>query len=99
MSTAWQLQDATSRFGEVVEEALHSGPQTVTQQGEPLVVVVSIDTWRRVSGPVRSLKAFLRAAPLDGVDLTREVGDRPDAELPLPHDGLGQHLRRFVQRR
>lgn len=82
MSTAWQLQDAKNRFSEVVEEALHSGPQTVTRRGEPVVVVVAIDTWRRISGPVPSLKSFLRSAPLDGVDLSREGGDRPDIVLP-----------------
>jgi antitoxin Phd len=59
MSTPWQLQDAKNRFSEVVEEALHSGPQTVTRRGEPVVVIVAIDTWRRVSGPVPNLKAFL----------------------------------------
>lgn len=82
MSTAWQLQDATNRFSEVVEEALQSGPQTVTRRGEPVVVVVAIDTWRRVSGAAPNLKAFLRAAPLDGVDLSRDVGERSDVVLP-----------------
>lgn len=82
MSIVWQLQDAKNRFSEVVEEALHSGPQTVTRRGEPVVVVVAIDTWRRVSAPVPSLKSFLRSAPLDGVDLSRDVGDRLDVVLP-----------------
>src|SRR5688572_11939700 len=82
MSTVWQLQDAKNRFSEVVEEALRSGPQTVTRRGEPVVVVVSIDTWRRVAGPAPSLKAFLRSAPLEEVDLAREDGDRPEIVLP-----------------
>ena len=82
MSTAWQLQDAKNRFSEVVEQALHSGPQTVTRRGEPVVVVVAMDTWRRVSGPTPSLKSFLRSAPLDGVDLSRDGGERLDVVLP-----------------
>ncbi len=82
MSTAWQLQDAKNRFSEVVEEALHSGPQTVTRRGEPVVVVVAIETWRRVAGPVPSLKSFLRSAPLEGVDTSRDIGDRLDVALP-----------------
>lgn len=82
MSTAWQLQDAKNRFSEVVEEALHSGPQTVTRRGEPVVVVVAMDTWRRVSRPVPSQKSFFRSAPLDGVELSREGGERPDVVLP-----------------
>lgn len=82
MSTVWQLQDAKNRFSEVVEEALQSGPQTVTRRGVPVVVIVAIDTWLRVSGPVPSLKAFLRSAPLDGLELSRDAGDRPDVVLP-----------------
>ena len=82
MSTAWQLQDAKNRFSEVVEEALQSGPQTVTRRGEPVVVVVAIDTWRRVSGPAPNLEAFLPSAPLDGIDLSRDLGERPDVVLP-----------------
>jgi len=82
MSTAWQLQDAKNRFSEVVEEALHAGPQTVTRRGEPVVVIVAIETWRRVSGPVPSLKSFLRSAPLDGLELSRDDGERPDVALP-----------------
>lgn len=82
MTNAWQLQEAKNRFSEVVEEALHTGPQTVTRRGEPVVVVVAIDTWRRLAGPAPSLKDYLRAAPLDGLDLTREEGDRADVALP-----------------
>lgn len=82
MSTPWHLPDAKNRFSQVVEEALHSGPQVVTRHGEPVVVVVAVDTWRRVSGPVASLKDFLRSAPLDGIDLSRDVGDRSDVGLP-----------------
>jgi antitoxin Phd len=81
MSTAWQLQEAKNRFSEVVDEALQNGPQTVTRRGEPVVVVVAIDTWRRMVEPPPSLKAWLRQAPLDGLDLLREADERPDAEL------------------
>ncbi len=81
MSTAWQLQEAKNRFSEVVEEALHNGPQTVTRRGEPVVVVVAIDTWRRIAGPSPSLKEYLRTAPLEGLDLTREHVERDDVVL------------------
>lgn len=82
MATAWQLQEAKNRFSEVVEEALSAGPQTVTRRGEPVVVVVAIDTWRRLVGPRPSLKEYLRAAPLEGLDLTRDEGERADVVLP-----------------
>lgn len=82
MSTRWQLQDAKNRFSEVVEQALHAGPQTVTRRGEEVVVVVAIETWRRLAGLGPSLKAHLRAAPLDGLELSRDRGERDDVVLP-----------------
>jgi antitoxin Phd len=82
MSTPWQLQEAKNRFSEVVEDALRVGPQTVTRRGEPVVVVVAVQTWQRLVGPTPSLKDYLRSAPLAGLDLTREEGERDDVVLP-----------------
>lgn len=82
MARAWQLQEAKNRFSEVVDEALRTGPQTVTRRGEPVVVVVSVETWRAVSSPRPSLKDHLRAAPLKGLDLGRDGAERPPVELP-----------------
>ncbi|PAT37990.1 prevent-host-death protein [Vandammella animalimorsus] len=42
MSTTWPVQEAQSRFGEVIERALREGPQTVTQRGKPVVRVVAV---------------------------------------------------------
>lgn len=82
MSDPWQLQEAKNRFSEVVEDALHEGPQTVTRRGEPVVVVVAIETWRRLTVPAPSLKDYLRSAPLEGLELSRELGEREDPVLP-----------------
>jgi len=82
MSTTWQLQDAKNRFSEVVEDALRVGPQIVTRRGEPVVIVVAIETWRKMAEPGPSLKDYLRIAPLDGLDLSRENADREDVVLP-----------------
>ena len=71
-----------TRFSEVVDDALQFGPQTVTRRGEPVVVVVAIETWRRMAEPAPSLKDYLRAAPLDGLDLSREDAERSDVALP-----------------
>jgi prevent-host-death family protein len=79
---AWQLQDAKNRFSEVVDRALETGPQTVTRRGVPVVVVVAVDSWRRLAGVGPSLKDYLRAAPLDGLDLARDEAERPDVDLP-----------------
>ncbi len=82
MSTAWQLQDAKNRFSRVVEEAIHEGPQTVTRRGEPVVVIVSIETWERLSGTRPGLKEYLRQGGLDGLDLSRDDAERVPVELP-----------------
>jgi prevent-host-death family protein len=65
-----------------VDEALSTDPQTVPRRGEPVVVVVAIETWRRLAEPRPSLKACLRSAPLEGLDLERDAGERADTVLP-----------------
>ncbi len=82
MPTAWQLQDAKNRFSKVVEEALHEGPQTVTRRGEPVVIVVSIDTWEKLTEARPSLKDYLRSGPLGELDLTRDNEERREVSLP-----------------
>ena len=73
MAKKWQLQEAKNRFSEVVEEALHRGPQTVTRHGKETVVVLSIKDYKKLAGPKESLFEFLQNSPLKGVelDLTR----------------------------
>ncbi|MCA9494594.1 MAG: type II toxin-antitoxin system prevent-host-death family antitoxin [Myxococcales bacterium] len=59
-------------ISQVVEDAVRDGPQTVTRRGVPVVVVVSVETWERMSGSGPSLKAYLRDGALDGLDLHRD---------------------------
>ena len=70
MSKKWQLQEAKNRFSEVVEEALHHGPQTVTRHGEETVIVLSIKDYRKLSGQRKeSFAEFMMKSPLRGVEL------------------------------
>jgi len=39
----WQVQQAKSRFSELMERALTDGPQVITRHGRPLVKVVAAD--------------------------------------------------------
>lgn len=59
----WQLQEAKSRFSEVVELSLREGPQMVTRRGHDAVVVLSANEYRRLSGASSSLFRVLRNAP------------------------------------
>jgi antitoxin Phd len=43
----WQLQTARSRFSELFDAALGSGPQRVTRHGRQAVVIVSEEEWAR----------------------------------------------------
>jgi antitoxin Phd len=70
----WQLQDAKSRFSELVETVIQKGAQTVTKHGKPAVVVISAEEYRRSLAPRKSLAAALRACP---EDLAPLLGKRP----------------------
>ena len=84
MAREWQLQEAKARLSEVIDESIRRGPQTVTRHGRPVALVVGADDFRRLSRSGRDFKAFLRAAPIRGLNLARsrergrrvEVGNR-----------------------
>lgn len=59
---SWKLQDAKARFSEVVERALHDGPQIVMRHGENAVVIVA---YRDFVGakPIQDFKDFLETKP------------------------------------
>jgi len=77
----WQLQEAKNRLSQVVDLALHTGPQTITLRGKPSAVVISFDEYRRLTLPRTGLSQFFRQSPLHDVeldlirssDLSREV--------------------------
>jgi antitoxin Phd len=64
----WKLQDAKARFSEVVDRALHDGPQVVTRHGENAVVIVA---YREFIGaePGQDFKDFLMSIPRVGLDV------------------------------
>ncbi len=68
MNPSWQLQEAKNRFSEVVEEALTHGPQTVTRHGREVVVVLSMEEYRRMQKPKNNLHEFFQGLNLHGED-------------------------------
>jgi prevent-host-death family protein len=60
---AWQLQEAKSRFSELVELSLKEGPQLVTRRGEEAVVILASKDYRRLSGQTPTLMDCLLNAP------------------------------------
>jgi prevent-host-death family protein len=45
----WQLREARNKFSEVVSRALNEGPQLVTRNGKPAVVILSVAEYERLS--------------------------------------------------
>ena len=79
----WQLQEAKNRLSQVVDLALHDGPQTITLRGKPAAVVVSVDEYRKLTLPRTGLAQFFRQSPLRGVDLDLSRSDDLSREVEL----------------
>ena len=82
-NSAWPLQDAETRFGELVELALTVGPQHVTCSGKPAVVVLSETDYAkaRITPPrgARSLIDLMRECPAPEIfDAIEQARGAPD---------------------
>lgn len=79
----WQLQEAKNRLSQVVDSALHDGPQTITLRGKPAAVVVSFEEFRKLTQPRTTLSQFFRQSPLynTDLDLTRSTDLSREVEL------------------
>ena len=65
----WQLQDAKSKFSQLVENAMSNEPQFVTKHGKKAVVVLSFEEYKKITTPKTDLVTFLRNSPLMGIEL------------------------------
>jgi len=82
-NNTWQLQDAKSKFSQLVETAMLHKPQFVTKHGNNAVVVLSFEDYKKITKPKIDLVSFLRSSPLMNVelDLTRSNEVPRDIEL------------------
>jgi len=67
--TTWQLQDAKSKFSQLVESAMADEPQIVTKHGHKAVVVLSYKEYEAMTKPKNSLVNFFRDSPLADAEL------------------------------
>ncbi|MBV5323227.1 type II toxin-antitoxin system Phd/YefM family antitoxin [bacterium] len=79
----WQLQEAKNRLSQVVDQALHDGPQTITLRGKPSAVVVSFEEYRKLTMPSTGLLQFFRKSPLCEVELDLGRSDDLSREVEL----------------
>ncbi len=78
MNNIWQLQDAKSKFSELVDKAVSHGYQIVTRRGKKTVVVLPFDEYQRLTRGGSSLVQFLLSSPLpDSGISTERMGDLP----------------------
>ena len=69
----WQIQDAGTHLTQVVDHALHEGPQTIIMHGKPAAVVLSAKEFQKLSSLSHvSLVEFFKKSPLYGVELDLE---------------------------
>jgi prevent-host-death family protein len=65
----WQLQDAKSKFSQLVENAMQNEPQFVTKHGNNAVVILSFEDYKKITKPQTDLVAFFRNSPLMDAEL------------------------------
>ena len=50
----WQLQEAKSKFSEVIKQAAFA-PQSITLRGDPVAVIISMAKYKELTSPKKSL--------------------------------------------
>jgi len=68
-NNTWQLQDAKSKFSQLVENAMLNEPQFVTKYGNNAVVVLSFEDYKKIKVPKTDLVTFLKESPLTDIEL------------------------------
>lgn len=81
----WLLQDAKSRFSELVRKVRSEGPQHVTVHGRDEVVVIAAEEFRRLQGS-RTGKALIeamQASPHRDMEIESKRGVMPVRDVSL----------------
>ncbi len=80
----WQLQEAKSKFSEVVERALKGEKQLVTKRGEKAVVVMAYEDYERLENKDQTLWDIFKTAPrMDENELPIERDKTPIKPVSL----------------
>ena len=81
--TVWSVAQAKARLSEVIDRALQQGPQAITRNGRPAVVVVAVEEWTRKTRRKGTLTDFFAASPLpgSGLEIERAPGEARKVEL------------------
>ena len=90
----WLLQDAKTRFSELVRRARSEGPQHVTVLGREGFVVVSADEFRRLKGDRTgaALIEALQASPHHDIDFGSQRTPMPVRGVTLRRGGCSTRI-------
>jgi len=84
VNAKWQMQEAKARLGELVRKAGSEGPQVITYRGVDTAVLLSMEEYKRLQPPKKSLIEYLMSGPkLDDetVDMINERSKDPPREI------------------
>ncbi len=79
----WQLQEAKSKFSQLVDDAINHEPQIVTRHGNNAVVVLSFEEYKKLTKPETDIVSFFKNSPLADIELdfTRDKSLPRDIQL------------------
>lgn len=66
--SSWQIQEAKSKFSELIEVAMSKGPQKITKRGEEIAVILSKKDYEKLQNSNRGFLEEILNAPR--IDLT-----------------------------
>jgi prevent-host-death family protein len=66
-SHVWQVQEAKSRFSEVLDKAVSEGPQIITRHGKPVAKVIAASAETLTAEADDGFLEFLLSMPKSGL--------------------------------
>ncbi len=59
----WQVQEAKTRFSELIDQANTNGPQVITRHGSERAVVLSVSDYRALTAHKPNFRDYLLGGP------------------------------------
>ena len=81
MNRTWQLQEAKSKFSEVINNAEMGDIQIVTKRGKDCVAIIPIEQYKKIFQREKSLLDFLKSMPKVELDIERDKDMGRNIEL------------------
>jgi prevent-host-death family protein len=78
----WQVNEAKSRFSELLELVETQGPQVITRHGKDKAVVLSIEDYRKLEAIKPDFKEYLLSGPkVDDFEIERPQDQGREIDL------------------